>query len=392
MRKKKLVLVLIYLLCSFGASWHTYQIFQLIVNGELVPTEHYKLINRVPMPVLVFCHQIDEKLIDKNHRLTGNYLEQLTSDMTAERTFTNISYLSESNVWSPLDVTLVKRFFFLNMKCFRIETDQLYHRDQFHFSTESQVLKVNFSDSPYTRKGYVHFMTRSKETSEFSKIISLDFQVIYQFSKMYSLTYETSLYEYEDRFSFIRRHFHFHSFQDTDDLKRLLELQDNEYGLRTLNLPMEPNEFGLEFQEDLFEQLHLIHKNRDKLTNLNYKRLFVGHHLIYTRPRRTECGTEFTFNLRFLQRIVHSTNEENFGMLILSLLNVLSIWFDFGVLDLHPALVFSYDYLLVYLCFHLPVLLFTKVYRFLKKLESSLCEILKPPNSAETSEEISEAS
>ena len=106
----KIAWFLIYLLCSIGASWHTYHIFHLIISGELVPTRYYKLIEQIEMPEMMFCLQINKK-IDKNQKLTGTYLEELTSELTPQKIFNNITYLNESNEWMPFDLTQVKRFF-----------------------------------------------------------------------------------------------------------------------------------------------------------------------------------------------------------------------------------------------------------------------------------------
>ena len=46
-RKDKIGLFLIYLLFSAGGIWHTYHIFPLIISGELVSPEHYKLVDKL---------------------------------------------------------------------------------------------------------------------------------------------------------------------------------------------------------------------------------------------------------------------------------------------------------------------------------------------------------
>ena len=173
-------------------------------------------------------------------------------------------------------------------------------------------------------------MTKSKERPEFSKFVSLDYS---KFMPKYSITYEASLYKYEDRFSFIRKHFLSPQEEDVanDVHKQLLELQDNDHNLKTLNLPIEEKEFKFELDEDFFEQLYLS-----------------------------------------LQKIVHSTNEENFGIRILSLLNVLFIWLDLGVLDFHPAFLLFHDHLIVYLYHHLPAFTLNR----LKKIKSPQYKLL----------------
>ena len=341
-RKNKLVLFIVYLLCSIGAIWNTIRIFDLIVNGELVPTEYYEQTRRVQMPALVFCRRIDEKLIDPNHQLTGHYLEQLTRQMTVESSFANISYLDESNEWIPFDRSRVERFFLLDMKCFRIKIDQVYGRNQFYLKADNQVLKANLSRTKDNLLPDFYFMTKSEQTAEFSKMVKLKNRM------RFLITHETSLYRYEDRFSLIRRYAPSSQDEIAIELQgQLVALQDNEHNLRTLNLPLEEEAFDLEVNEDLFEQLYSIQKNQ--LINLSYQQMFVANHL-----RREFNGlgahaevsvSDFTFSLVFLQKIVHSSNEETFSKLILSLLNLLFFWFDLGVLDLHLVLVRLHRYL-----------------------------------------------
>ena len=76
---------------------------------------------------MVFCRQVDQNLIDRNQKLTGNYLEELTISMTPESLFKNISFLGESNEWTHFNSSLAERFYFLNMKCFRIQIDQVHN-------------------------------------------------------------------------------------------------------------------------------------------------------------------------------------------------------------------------------------------------------------------------
>lgn len=266
------MLFLIYLLCSIGATWHTYHILHLVISGELVPTEHYELAKRIEMPVMMFCRQIDKKLIDANHRLTGNYLEKLTRQMTTKSTFENVTYLDELNEWIPFDLNLIERFYLLNMKCFRMKINRRYERNQFHLSPDNQVVRVNFTDK---LQKPTFFMTNTEEAAGFSKIAKLFLD-----KHKYSITQETSIYQYEDRFSFIRRHFSSAQEDDLSDLQTQLEqLQGNEHDLRTLKVSLEENEFDCEVEEDLFEQLFSAQKHLNKRTDLNYQQMFAANHL-----------------------------------------------------------------------------------------------------------------
>ena len=215
-------------------------------------------------------------------------------------------------------------------------------------------------------------MTQSKETAEFSKIIKLD----YDWHPMYSITHEASLYEYEDRFSTFRRHSLSFQENDINDLHwQLLELQDNKHNLRTLSLPMKEKHFGLEVHEDLFEQLYSA-QQKNKRTKLNNQKQFV-----VNRLRKSYYYADFSFNLIFLRKVVHSTNEVNYATLNISLLNLLSIWLELGVFDLRPFFVHFHDHLLVYLYLYLPVYLLRKIlkgllfcYKWLRKIEPGLFE------------------
>lgn len=382
-RRSAFGLFVVYLLCSIGFSWHVYHIVYLVTSGDLVITRHHELTKKIQMPEIVFCLSINEKLIDPNHKLTGNYLNALTVGMTKEGMFKNITYLNESNEWIALDFELIKQFFYLDMKCFSIRIEQVYDRDQFHFSTDRLVLNVNFSKNFEANDVYsVDLMTKAKETQEFSKIVSLEYSWnpnLGIWTNDYLLTQEITVYKYEDRFAFLRRHFL--SFQDGDLYGQLLELRDNKHSLTTLNLPLETGQFDLELVEDLFEQLFLVHTQTERYQLSSEGSLvFAANHL-----ESNIYGSDFSFNLVFLQKIIFSTNEENFGMLILSLLNLLSIWFDLGVLDLHPFFPLFHNYFLVFLYCHLPIFLFVKInqlmlfsQKWLKKIESPLNEILQP--------------
>ena len=154
----------------------------------------------------------------------------------------------------------------------------------------------------------------------------------------------------------------------------LVDTLDGIYNLKTLNLSLEEDGFKVELQEDLFEQLFSVQKDLNNRTNLNHEQMFVVNHL---ESEPLSFRPNFSFNLIFLQKIVASTNEDNFGKLILGLLNVLFIWFNKCVLDLHPIFIPFRDYLL-----WLPVFLFRKITQILfvsrkrlKKFKAPLCDM-----------------
>ena len=62
--------------------------FDAILNGSLIYSEHYVSLATGRTPVVVFCFAYNTSLIDRNHKLTGDYLRKLTSEMSATTIFT----------------------------------------------------------------------------------------------------------------------------------------------------------------------------------------------------------------------------------------------------------------------------------------------------------------
>ena len=406
LRNQKVAQFLIYLLCSIGFIWHTYCIFDLSINGELIYNPNYEIVNRTQMPVMVFCLPVDEKLVDKNHRLTGNYLEHVTSDMTSKSLFESIAYLNELNEWIPFNLSLSKQFFFMHLKCYRITIYQEYDRRQFHFSTNSQVLKVlkvNFAKKFINRKT-VYFMTETKETG-FSNVENLVYDYQRKGETRYSAKQNKLTVKYEDRFSFMKKllstSYEDH-FNDLDG--QLSELKGSGLDFKTLKIPVKKRDFDCEILDDLYEQLFVQIKNKttyNLLDSLDYQQTFSFNQLkkfVYSDSDfdyydegfdlfdpYDPYDSAFTFSLVLIKKTLSAKNEENFAKLVLNLLNVLFIWFDLGILDLHPIFMLTHDYLLVYLYLHWPRYLLEKFtqflhfsYRWLKKFEQPLYGRIKP--------------
>ena len=111
MRRNAKVLALIYLASLFGFSYHLHHVIEEIVNGELIHSQHYELVKQVKMPELVFCLQIDKSLIHKHHKMTGNHLEELTSELNARKIFRRISYRNDQNDWVDLESNFTTKIF-----------------------------------------------------------------------------------------------------------------------------------------------------------------------------------------------------------------------------------------------------------------------------------------
>ena len=353
-RKDRITLFIIYLLCSVGFTWHTYRIFDLSINGQLSYNQVYEIKKRVQMPVLVFCHPIDENLIDKNHKLTGNYLEQVTSEMTAESVFESIIYLNESNEWTSFDFSLVERFYFMHFKCFRIKIDQQYDRNRFQFSTYIQVLQVNFTDKFYKEKRVpVYFMTKLRESTaaEFSNILEMHYNLSY-FIRRYSAEQSEHTVNLVDNFRFMKQYLSTSNEENIGNQGALPRIKSNGFG--TLKIPVEKDDFDLELRDDLFDDLfNQVHNiTAYSLFDSEDRRTFVTNHL-----KREDFGPNFTFSLGLIKKTLWVRNEAKF---VLGLLNVL-FWFDLGILDVYPIFFYFRDYLFI----RLPICLFDVTRQFL---------------------------
>ena len=380
LRNEKIAQFLIYLLCSIGFTFHTYLILDRSINEQLPYNPNYEIANRIWMPVVMFCLPIEEKLIDRNHRLTGNYLEKLTSDKNAESLFESIIYLNKSNEWIPFNLSLVKPFFFLHFKCFNITINREYNRRQFHFSINSQVLKMNFTNwflKLEKKHKTVYFTTKTNETA-FSNVLDLVYNIVDSRRLRYSVEQSEFTVKHEDGFGFMKRLLSTSYEDDFNDLDgQLFEFNDSEFSFRTLKVPVGEEDFGYELRDDLFDQLFAKMKaetTRNLFDNSDYTQSFV-----FNQFKNVSFPDDFTFNLGLIKKIQSAKNEENAAKLVLNLLNALFLWFDLGPLDLHPIFIFAHDYLLVYLYLHWPIYLLTQITRFvlfshrwLKKFERPL--------------------
>ena len=123
LRESKIVLFLIYLICSLGCSWQTYNIFNEVLTGNLTFSQHYELAQELQMPDLVFCFSINSSQIDTKQKLTGDYLERLTNEMNAEKVFKSLLYKDNANRWieavgsnRSAEIFEIESFYFLSTK------------------------------------------------------------------------------------------------------------------------------------------------------------------------------------------------------------------------------------------------------------------------------------
>lgn len=374
-RKGKMVWISLFC-CTAGFGLHIFHIFSLVISGPLISAQYYEMAEQYRMPIMMFCVQIDQNRIDRNHKLTGNYLEQLTVNITPERMFERVAYLTGLGVWTEFNLKSVDWFYFGNEKCFAIEIDQVYERDQFHFLSEGQVLGLNFSKA-FVQKNVVHFMNKLRGKTGYSKVTRLNFEENFKLSgqlPQYAIRQEFFIVKQNDRFYQLKNPLSlFRTELDMNNahvyLGRLRKDFKKTCGhLATLSLPLVPKFFGQEISDDdLFDQFNR-QAAADATSNMNYERRYV----INEMKKGATFPNDFTFAFAWFLQVLIIKNEQNYAKLILALLNALSIWLDLGVLDLHPI---ASRFVRVYVSPKLKQF-FVRACRLLLKLERRLSERL----------------
>ena len=357
---KYFLLIIIYIICILGAISKTYFILNEIINEELTKDQHYKLLETLRMPEIVFCFCFDESWIDMNHKLNGNYLNEITKEIRAEFVFDKIRYLdNRTNKWITLksnftdDKFRIEEIFFLNEKCLKIILEMQYHRDLFHFSLDSNfdsnVLGISFKKKLIHKMSY--FMTKPRDKIQFNKLLKLD---RYMFRKTISISQELSELIYYDKFNFIKNPISmFYGENEVNNpahyLSNLLNNFKRSFNhLRTLNLPLKESHFNDEIDDDLFEQYYLQVQNvtdNYQSTDSNYQRSFAtNYYEIINRQK-----SDFIFNFIFYKKVITVTNRDNHSILIINLLDIFWLWFDLGVLELH-AYVHKIKFIFIFTC------------------------------------------
>ena len=356
-------LFFIYLLCSVGFGYHAFHILSITLHDSLVFSQHFEIFHSKQMPVIVFCFQIDETQIDKKRKLTGNYLQELTSELRPDRVFQNVSYLDERSNWVTLDHESdfrdehfeIETFFFLRKKCFGLMLNRSYPNDQFYFFFDRSVLQVHFERSfVAATKPIAHFMTKVRDSMHFSRVAPLKL-FRYQHAAIFSIVHSTILVRCEDKFAKIKNFFQsplslLYGVNDLHDAKGYLRRLLSNFRLAsdnrvTSNLPITKKLFSFEIDDEAFDRYYHDVQNlsdRSSPASSNYEREFAVNS--FTRSQRLSAdhpglnSPYFEFAVDYLVKVIVATNEQNYASLILNLLNVLSIWFSLGILDLYACL------------------------------------------------------
>ena len=102
LKGSKYYIFFIYFICFTGFIYHTFFLFNELLNAELIFYTYYGIENTIEMPEIIFCFDLKNNKIDRNYRLTGNYLNQTNEEIRIDTVFEKIKYLKKSNEWINL--------------------------------------------------------------------------------------------------------------------------------------------------------------------------------------------------------------------------------------------------------------------------------------------------
>lgn len=358
-RQNKFCMLGVFVFCFIGMSIHSYLVLKEIVFKKLTCSQHYEKISSIKLPDLIFCVDFirkpnafaEQDLIDNNRKLTYRYLDQLTNEMNFSFIFKEISYLNNQNEWIKLTDKLndsshpnLDVFYFFNKKCFIIKSNLKFTRDQFHFTNKKDVIKILFGDYFNGSNKVIYFLTKTKNSLEFSKTTTLEPN--FRFTS--EIRQESFKIQYNDKFSLIKNPFSIFSNDETNlndvnkYITKLLNKFRSVFKMHTLILPLvvsNESNFDLDIQDQLFEQFYnQIQNITDSNTasvNSNFERDFYINHLNDIIYNGSDYKMDLIFNMRFFKKIILITNDFNYSKLILNGLNILVFWFNIEIFELY---------------------------------------------------------
>ena len=207
------------------------------------------------------------------------------------------------------------------------------------------------------------FFTKISNTTHFGRIKLLKF-------KKFDVDFEKRIYVSDqemieltknDKFNFIKSPSLL--FNEVKNLDKSLMFDFKQiFNLTNTYLPSENG--NSEINNDLFKQYYKQESVKSSsFSNVQKLFIMIDNELFYLNVTKPD----FIFKLNFIKNKILLTNEDNLTKLILNLLNVLSLWFNLCILDLHAYVHYAYFKTLFVLI---------AIYRLLIKIEISLHKLI----------------
>ena len=351
--------VFLFLLASAGFLVHNVLIFRAIISGELHENEFFEKPQRYQMPSPILCFKI-EKNIDENRRVTGEYLDDLTAEMTFQQAFTEIRYsnrthektlnISElrktkkSNFYSSPELEL-RHFYYFGMKCFKISLKVSYREEDFLLLQDKTVLRIYLDRSSPNKTSHTTFLHQQVDSSEIGGGFTYEVGKWGRGSNVhcsYSVEFELFRIVREDQFELLKdpRRL-FQEKVKVNDVKTAqamrIRFKEN-FNRTTDDFPLD-GDFKAEVDDELFEQHAKIVSDQAIFKSLNFEQNVANTYTNVFYAPFAYYQPDFFFSFSFLVRRVVITNRENYTKLVVSLLNTLALWLDICVLDMGAWLI-----------------------------------------------------
>ena len=312
--------VFLILLASAGFLIHNVLVFRTIINGDLQENEFFEKPQRYSLPSPILCFPIGKE-VDENHRVSEEYLDHLTAEMTFKQVFRvilykNRTYLKQlyirrlnstksSPFYSSPELEL-SHFYFSGLKCFKIHLKVSYKEEDFFLLKNKIVLYIYLNQTLANKIRQTTFLHQQADSKEIGGGFLYDIGKCkhdHDVHYRYSVEFELFKIQRNDQFELLK------------DPRRLFQKG------------MQVND--AETWEDL-------NRTTDQSTSesLDFEQNVANTYTnVYNSPFEFYMS-DFSFSFSFLVRRVVITNRENYTKLVVSLLNTLSLWLDICVIDM----------------------------------------------------------
>lgn len=292
--------VIIALFCLTGFLVNQLMLFKEITQSELKDDGHFKKLDEYYMPNSILCFSFDASRVDHNFRVTGRYLDSISSELTYEKVFEQIAYWNGShlnvvrmnetqftdNSYSNSEIELKFFLYLSNLKCFEIVLKPSYREIDYSFFNNKVLLEVNLNENFTESRNETLFLYRQNGSKQFSgifiyaigKFVTRDHKDVRYHS--YQIMFEMLEIAREDQFEILKRPLSL--FYETISLVDVTKYIDNikrkfteTYGLATRDILIDDDsDWDLEHNDELFKQFFLQKQNKTdhfNPTTLNFR-------------------------------------------------------------------------------------------------------------------------
>ena len=351
--------VFLFLLTSAGFLIHNVLVFRTIISGDLEENEFFEKPERYTLPSPILCFPIEKK-VDENHRVTGEYLDNLTTELTFQHAFFGIVYnnrthekilhiwrmnsTKSSSFYSSPELEL-SHFYYRGLKCLKTSLKVTYKEEDFFLQQEKIVLYIYLNETFRNRMNSTIFLHQQADSREigggYNYMIGMRDETYNDNDSFYSYMIEFEQFRIvrEDQFELLkdpRRLFQermkVNDARTEEEMRRQFEENHNR---TTDQLPLDGH-FDAEMDNELCEQYAETVIGQSVFHSLDFEQNIANTYanVYYTPSELSTYFPQFKFSFSFLVRRVVITNRENYTKLVVSLLNTLSLWLDICVVDM----------------------------------------------------------